>query len=90
MGNAMTRHLKIIILTILIASCSQHADNTNTTKTNNMDKRYFTIEDFNNNFGKEMADSQGIYENMVKSGLKEYQYCTYDFDFVSDKKEKLD
>ncbi len=55
-----------------------------------MDKKYFTTNDFNNGFGKEMAMSQDIYKNMVKSGLKEYQILTYDLDFVSNKKENLD
>jgi tetratricopeptide (TPR) repeat protein len=59
-------------------------------KENKMDNRYFSREDFNNNFGKEMASSQSVYENMKKSGLIDYQYCTFDFDFHSDSKEKLD
>ncbi len=86
----MKRQITIIILTIFIASCAEQIDNSNSTKTTIMEKRYFSTDEFNSNFGKEMATSQDIYESMTKSGLKEYQFCTYDFDFLSDKKEKLD
>lgn len=55
-----------------------------------MDKRFFSREDFNKNFGKEMVLSQEVYERMKNSGLIDYQYCTFDFDFNSDSKDKLD
>jgi hypothetical protein len=51
-----------------------------------MDKRYFTHDEFNNNFGKEMASSQDVYENMKNNGLVDYQFCK--FDFISDSKNK--
>jgi tetratricopeptide (TPR) repeat protein len=54
-----------------------------------MDNRYFTADEFNDNFGKEMAVSQDVFEGMKKSGLQDYQYCEFDFDFISDSKEKL-
>lgn len=55
-----------------------------------MNSRYFSQEEFNNNFGKEMVSSQEVYENMKRNGLKDYQFCKFDFDFSSNSKEKLD
>jgi tetratricopeptide (TPR) repeat protein len=54
-----------------------------------MDKRYFTTDEFNDNFGKEMVASQNVFENMKKNKLQDYQYCEFDFNFISDSKEKL-
>ena len=55
-----------------------------------MNNRFFSENEFNDNFSKEMGSSQDVYENMKKSGLVDYQLSKFDFDFVSDSKEKLD
>ena len=55
-----------------------------------MAKRFFTEEEFNKQYGKEMVSAVTVYERMTKNGFKENALATFDFDFVSDKKEKLD
>jgi tetratricopeptide (TPR) repeat protein len=84
----MTRLLNILLLTFLFSSCSGQT----TDKQNNsiMAKRFFTEEDFNKQYGKEMVSAVTVYERMTKNGFKDNALATFDFDFVSDKKEKLD
>jgi tetratricopeptide (TPR) repeat protein len=55
-----------------------------------MEKRYFTQEQFNKNFGKEMVSAFEVYEQRKKSGIKDYALATYDFVYISDSKNKLD
>lgn len=55
-----------------------------------MEKRYFTQEQFNNNFGKEMVSASEVYELRKVSGIKDYAFATYDFVYISDNKNKLD
>jgi tetratricopeptide (TPR) repeat protein len=84
----MTRLLTITLLTFLFLSCtSQTADKQ---KAATMSKRYFTEEDFNNKYGKEMVSAVTVYGRMTKNGFKENALATFDFDFTSDKKENLD
>jgi tetratricopeptide (TPR) repeat protein len=52
--------------------------------------RYFSEKELKNGFAKEMVSSQEVFESMQKSGLKEYQFCEFDFNYISDKKDKLD
>ena len=83
----MKRLLNILLLTLLFSSCSgQTLDNQKAT----MGNRYITEADFNNNYGKEMVSAITVYESMTKSGFKENALATFDFDFTSDTKEKLD
>jgi tetratricopeptide (TPR) repeat protein len=56
---------------------------------NKMGKRFFTEDQFIDNFGKEMASASELYELRMKSGVKDYSLATYDFDFSSDSKNKL-
>jgi len=70
-----------------LISCQTKSQKQNDLK---MESRFFTTQEFNDNFGKEMVSSQDVYENMKKNGLQEYQYCQFDFDYISDSKEKLD
>lgn len=53
------------------------------------DRRFFSEKDFNNDFNKEAEKALTVYELMIKSGFKENVLAVFDFDFVSDKKEKL-
>ena len=55
-----------------------------------MENRYFTQEQFNDNFGKEMVLASDVYERRKKSGIKDYALATYDFIYISDSKNKLD
>lgn len=51
--------------------------------------RYFSWEEFSENFGKEMVSAEDVFNSMVKSGLKDNCLTKMDFTFVSDKKENL-
>jgi len=55
-----------------------------------MKKRYFTQEQFNKNFSKEMVSASEVYEQRKKSGMQDYAFATYDFVYVSDSENKLD
>ena len=55
-----------------------------------MTKRFFAEDEFNKQYGKEMVSAVTVYERMTKSGFKDNALARFDFDFVSDKKEKLD
>jgi len=55
-----------------------------------MENRYFTLDQFNDNFGKEMVSASEVYEQRKKSGIKDYALATYDFVYISDTKNKLD
>ena len=84
----MTRLLNIFILSILLLSYSSLTLDKQKIKT--MHNQYFTEEDFNEEYGKEMASATTLYERMTKNGFKENALATFDFDFTSDTKEKLD
>jgi tetratricopeptide (TPR) repeat protein len=55
-----------------------------------LENTYFTKEDFNKNFGAEMASANEVYELRKKDGIKDYTLANYDFTFISDRKEKLE
>lgn len=55
-----------------------------------MEKRFFTQEQFDNNFSKEMISASEVYGQRRKSGIKDYALATYDFVYISDSKNKLD
>jgi tetratricopeptide (TPR) repeat protein len=55
-----------------------------------MDKLFFTKSDFSVGFGRELSAAYDVYEQRMKSGIKEYALATYDFVFISDKNEKLE
>ena len=55
-----------------------------------MGNRYFTQNQFNDNFDKEMVSASEVYEQRKKSGIKNYALATYDFIYISDSKNKLD
>lgn len=55
-----------------------------------MNERFFTIDEFNDNFYKEIKVASDVYERRVASGMKEYSLAIFDFIYVSDTKEKLD
>ncbi len=55
-----------------------------------MENRFFTWDKFVDNFGKEMATAEAVYDGMAKNGLKDNCLVKMDFTFVSDSKENLD
>jgi tetratricopeptide (TPR) repeat protein len=55
-----------------------------------MENTYFTQDQFNDNFGKEMVSATEVYEERKKSGMKDYALATYDFVYISESKNKLD
>lgn len=52
-------------------------------------KRFVSEEEFNNDFKGEAEKALAVYERMTESGFKENALAVFDFDFVSNKKEKL-
>ena len=52
--------------------------------------RYFTREEFVENFGKEMVSAEDLYNLFKKSGLTDNALGTFDIVYISDAKEKLD
>jgi tetratricopeptide (TPR) repeat protein len=54
-----------------------------------MDNRYFTWKAFVDNFGKEMASAEDVYNSMKKNGLFDFAYGIFDFDFESNKESKV-
>jgi tetratricopeptide (TPR) repeat protein len=52
--------------------------------------RFFTWDDFVENFGAEMRIACEVYESMAGNGLKDTCLCKFDFTFVSDRKENLE
>lgn len=52
--------------------------------------RYFTHEDFVENFGKEMASAADLYDLFKNGGLTDGALGTFDIVYISDTKEKLD
>jgi tetratricopeptide (TPR) repeat protein len=53
-------------------------------------KRYFTREEFVDNFGKEMVSAEDLYAQFKKNGLTDNALGTFDIVYISDAKEKLD
>jgi len=84
----MRRILNLFLLTFLFLSCSSQT--TDEQKVATMDNRYFTEDIFNKQYGQEMISAIRVYKNMTKSGFKENALATFDFDFTSNTKEKLD
>lgn len=54
-----------------------------------MDNTFFTLEQFNENFAKEMVSASEVYERRKESGMKDYSLAKYDFVYISDDKGKL-
>jgi tetratricopeptide (TPR) repeat protein len=54
-----------------------------------MEQKFFTWDNFVDGFGKEMVSAEDVFNNMVKSGLKDNCLTKMDFTFISDKKENL-
>lgn len=52
-------------------------------------KRFFSEEGFYNDFNEEAEKALSVYERMNRNGFKKNALAVFDFDFVSDKKEKL-
>ena len=78
------RDMKFRILTILLlintlTSCGQKK----------MENKFYTWDNFVDNFGKEMVSAEDVHKNMVKSGLKDNCFTKMDFTFISNKKENL-
>lgn len=71
--------LTLIFLLITISTSAQ----------NKMENKYITWENFVENFGKQMVSAEDVFNNMVKSGLKNNTLTMMDFTFVSDKMENL-
>ena len=61
----------------------------NSTRYNKMENKYITWDNFVDGFGKEMVNAEDVFNNMVKSGLKDNTLTKMDFTFVSDNKENL-
>lgn len=55
-----------------------------------MDKPFYSWEDFASNFGKEIVSAEDVYNSMKNSGLKDFTYSKFDYQFVSDDKSKLE
>jgi tetratricopeptide (TPR) repeat protein len=76
--------LRIICATILIGlSASPSAED-------KMENTYVTWDDFKNNFGREMVSAESVFENIYKHDPLEFSMRTFDFDFVSDEKKKIE
>lgn len=54
-----------------------------------MGNTFFTKDQFNSNFGKEMVSANSVYEQRKKSGIEDYALATYDFVFISNEKANL-
>jgi hypothetical protein len=54
-----------------------------------MTDRFVTWDEYVDNFGAEMRVAEDVYQGMVSSGLKDWDTVSMDFDFVSDRPEKL-
>src|SRR5688500_14368999 len=52
--------------------------------------RYFTHEEFVENFGQEMASAEDVYNLFKKNGLTDNALGAFDIVYISDAKEKLD
>lgn len=52
--------------------------------------RYFTHEEFVENFGNEMVSAEDLYNQLKKNGLTDNALGTFDIVYISDTKEKLD
>jgi len=83
----MNKIITILLLTTSISSCSGQSSNKGQIKKM---ERYFSENEFNDNFGKEMVSASDVYEQRKKMGMKDYAIATYDFVFISDDKNKLD
>lgn len=55
-----------------------------------MEGRFFTKEQFVKQFSKEVLGASAVYDRMINDGFLEYALCEFDFDFVSDQREKLE
>jgi tetratricopeptide (TPR) repeat protein len=55
-----------------------------------MTNRFFSWDEFVDSFGAEMRFAEDVYQRMVRSGLKDWETVSMDFDFVSDQPEKLE
>ncbi|WP_020411208.1 tetratricopeptide repeat protein [Microbulbifer variabilis] len=55
-----------------------------------MENTYFTWNDFKEAFGREMNISLGIYDSMKEGGLTDFDRSSFDFQYKSDSKEKLE
>lgn len=71
--------LTLLLLLITLTACGQKK----------MEQKFFTWENFVDGFGKEMVSAEDVFNNMVKSGLKDNCLTKMDFTFISDKKENL-
>ncbi len=54
-----------------------------------MENKFITWDNFVEGFGREMVSAEDVFNNMVKSGLKDNCLTKMDFTFISDKKENL-
>ena len=71
--------LTLLLLITTLTACGQKK----------MENKFFTWDNFVDNFGKEMVSAEDVHNNMVKSGLKDNFLTKMDFTFISDKKENL-
>ncbi len=55
-----------------------------------MENTYFKWDDFKEAFGREMNISVSIYDSMKEGGLTDYDRSSFDFQYKSDSKEKLE
>jgi len=71
--------LTLMLLLTTLTACGQKK----------MENKYISWDNFVDGFGKEMVSAEDVFNNMVKSGLKNNAMTKMDFTFVSDKKENL-
>jgi len=71
--------LTLMLLLTTLTACGQKK----------MENKYISWDNFVGGFGKEMVSAEDVFNNMVKSGLKNNTMTKMDFTFVSDKKENL-
>jgi len=71
--------LTLMLLLTTLTACGQKK----------MENKYISWDNFVDGFGKEMVSAEDVFNNMVKSGLKNNTMTKMDFTFVSDKKENL-
>ncbi len=78
-------HTAFFVIALSLIACNNPEDHTH-----KMKDRFFTTEEFNSGFGRNMVNATDVYEALIKNGLKEYSLRKFDFDFISDTKEKID
>ncbi|NQZ09911.1 MAG: hypothetical protein HRT35_22395 [Algicola sp.] len=74
----------LLSLFALLSTTAQDAGGEGATK-----QTYFTWDDFAVGYSAELVAADDVYNTMIKNGLKDNLLAKFDFEFISDSKEKL-